>query len=96
MSQFGIGSIPEPGHQSWPQTPFASQVPGGPSGGAHGGVLAFDAEQNGTAFAAGAAATPMPTEANVAVAHAAMRALCMRTVNNAALPTDPKNRVHEY
>jgi hypothetical protein len=98
MSQFGIGDIPEPGHQICPQTPLASQVPGGPSGGAHGGVFAFDGEHNGAALAVpeGAAtiATLRPTETNVAAANAATRALCMRPVHIVTVLTDPKIGVH--
>src|SRR5690349_8239888 len=62
MSQAGMGSIPEPGHHSWLHMPWALHCPGGPSGGAHGGVLAFDGEQNGAADAVFAAG---PTTAKV-------------------------------
>src|SRR5918995_6983657 len=62
MSQSGIGSIPEPGHQSWLHMPWALHCIGGPSGGAQGGVLAFDGEQKGAARAVPADG---PTTVNV-------------------------------
>src|SRR4051812_24086027 len=73
--------IPEPGHQSWPQLPNASHVPGGPSGGAHGAVFAFDGEHKVSACAVPVAdprqATFRPLEAKAAIAIAAIWVRCM-------------------
>src|SRR4051794_6559568 len=73
MSQPGIPLIPEPGHQSWPHSPFALQV-GRPSGGAHGGTFAFDGEHWGAACAVPAtepkAAALRPPDMTAAVAAA--------------------------
>src|SRR5262245_50647057 len=76
MSQPGTAFMPEPGHQSWPQSPLALQV-GRPSGGAHGGTFAFDGEHWGAACAVPAAsptaAAPRPPDMTAAAATAATR-----------------------